>query len=318
MPMRSWPLVAFANALLSSAWAQAPATQQTPEEKYRDYTPQQIAELPEAVRLNEVPIRYIFAAQGYEDPAGFELVHSMKLQALMYPAAVSFKQAVIEFQRDLEEPPTGTLTVSQIAELTYRNGIVKLGRAELPNTVRAVTIYDQYATAQGTWAGVDEALPWPINQVQIECDQQLASCEESTTSVVVPGHESWEMNYLILTSTDRYDVTRWRNQQIDATRLLNCRHIDLTIRRDGEVTRAPGEPASIAENCAANLIPGDTAAELPDAVRLIDGGDVIRNQYRALRRLALSLMSSAFQAKLAAWRASASPAEETPPEERAE
>ena len=310
--MRGWLVIASASAWLSAAWAQAPEVAPSPEEKYADYTPRQIAELPETERLNEVPIRYIFAAQGYDDPEGFQLVHSMKLQALMYPAVASFERAVKAFQRDLGKPASGSLTVSQIAELTYRNGVVKLGRAELPNTVLVVTLYEQYATAQGSWAGTDTKLAQPINQVSIHCDRGRGVCEETTTSVVVPGRDSWDMNFLILTSTNRYEVTDWDRARIQATRLINCRHVDLLIDSDREVTRTQGEPATIGENCAANLSSGDPAAQLPPPAHLIDGGEVIRARYRELRQLALSFMSSDFRAKLDAWRSHA-PGAKSPP-----
>lgn len=302
--MRPWQLLALAN-FACAALAQTPSTEPSPEEKYRDYTPSQIAALPEAVRLNEVPVRYIFAAQGYEDPAGFELVHSMKLQALMYPAVASFGDAVKAFQRDLGEPATGTLTVSQIAELTYRNGLVKLGRVELPNTVRAVTVEDDYASAQGTWAGIDKAVPLPINQVHIECNREPGFCQESTITVVVPGRDSWEMSYLVLSTTNRYAVTSWQRRSVEATRLVNCRHVDLKIDGDGAVERLLGEPASIEEDCSTGGLPPSALGEPPQPARLIDGGEVIRSQYQALRRQALGVMSSDFQKRLEAWRASA-------------
>jgi hypothetical protein len=301
------PLLAALSllALAPPVSAQTPAP--TPADKYRDYTPQQIAALPEIERLNQVPTRYIFAAQGYDDPVGFRIVHSMKLQALMYPALDAFDEAVKQFQRDLGAAPTGALTVSQIAELTYRNGVVKLGRAELPNTVRAVTLRDDYASAQGSWAAVEGALAWPINQVRIRCDPMQGVCEELVTSVVVPGRESWEMNYLIMTSTDRYQVTRWRGQQVEAMRVWNCRYINLTIRSDGEVTRALGEPLGPTEHCEDGVTAVDATAPPPDDVKLVDGGEVMREEYRGLQRLALSLMSGAFQQELTTWRANAPP-----------
>lgn len=277
----------------------------SPMDKYRDFTPAEIAALPDPVRLDEVPIQYIFAAQGYDDPQGFELVHSLKLQTLMYDTTRSFDAAVRDFQRDLGENPTGVLTVSQIAELTYRNGLLKLGRVELLNAVRAHALTEESATAQGTWAASAETTLMPINEVRIRCDQAQAVCEESTTYVVIPGRESWDMSYLVLNTRDVYDVTRWRRQGLEAMRMAGCRQVILTLTREGSVTRRPGELLPEQE-CTLTL--GEEREAAPDllqTVELTDGAEIMRAQYQRLQELAFSYLRPAFRERLERWRETA-------------
>ena len=85
-------------------------------EKYRNYTPEQLNELPEETMSSEVPIMYAMAARralalGEE---GIELVLGMELNALMYPGLYDFEAGVKLFQKDLGDEPTGVLTVWQI------------------------------------------------------------------------------------------------------------------------------------------------------------------------------------------------------------
>jgi hypothetical protein len=300
---RALPVCVAALVWTSVLCAQESAEPGT--DPYRDFTPAQIAALPESVRLDEVPIQYIFAAQGYEDPEGFRLVHSMKLQALMYDTSESFEAAVRDFQRDLEHEPTGILTVGQIAELTYRNGLLKLGRVEMLNAVKAYSLRDDAATAQGTWTAAPAATLIPINEVRISCDRERSVCEESTTYVIVPGRESWNMAFLVLNTSDSYTVSRWRRQGIEATRLAGCREILLSITRTGEVTRTPGELIP-EDQCSLPVgSQAEAAADLLQTVVLANGSEIIHAEYQRLQALALSFLRRGFRDALERWRADA-------------
>lgn len=78
--------------------------------KYRNYSPAQIAEMPEKHRRSEVPMMYTMAAQrGLSH--GSELLFGMELNQLMYPGLHDYDAAVKAFQVDLGDRPTGKLTV---------------------------------------------------------------------------------------------------------------------------------------------------------------------------------------------------------------
>ena len=106
-----FPLVFMAAA----AWAQDGIA------KYRNYTPKQIADMPEALRSKEVPLLYIFAARSGLSPDS-DTLFAMYLNSLMYPGMHDYAAAVRQFQRDLGDKPDGVFTVGQIASLERRAG----------------------------------------------------------------------------------------------------------------------------------------------------------------------------------------------------
>ena len=64
--------------------ALAVGQEESPIEKYRNYTPKQIADMPQELRSSELPMIYIFAAQNGLSYRS-ETLFAMHLNMLMYP-----------------------------------------------------------------------------------------------------------------------------------------------------------------------------------------------------------------------------------------
>lgn len=136
-------------------------------QKYRNYTPQQIKNLPEKVISSTVPMMYTAAAQRGLS-VGSELLFGMELNRLMYPGLHDYKAAVKAFQADLGDEPSGVLTVWQIHSLERRSEMQKLSRVLFPDQFSSVKT-DDYARIQGTMIIIDEKIAWPINHVKVQC-----------------------------------------------------------------------------------------------------------------------------------------------------
>ena len=183
--------------------------------KYRNYTPEQIQQLPKELLNSSVPIGYTLAARRGLS-IGSDLLFAMDLNRLMYPGLHDFDAAVKAFQIDLGDQPTGTLTVWQIFNLQQRSDMQKLARVLFPDSFYN-TISPDYANISGTLIIVDDQIAWPINHVDMKCFKKLGQCELHQIHIVVPDDESWSQNFnVIMDSTVYYDITRWTEDSVDA------------------------------------------------------------------------------------------------------
>ena len=82
--------------------------------KYRNWLPSQILKMPAEQIDEKIPTTYVFSANTSD------LAIQTYLNTLMYNGLSDFDGAKRLFQIDLGEPPTGNLTVGQIADLEFR------------------------------------------------------------------------------------------------------------------------------------------------------------------------------------------------------
>ncbi|HHZ83491.1 MAG TPA: hypothetical protein EYN18_08185 [Nitrospirales bacterium] len=155
-------------------------------QKYRNYTPQQIKNLPEEVVDRALPMMYLFAAQrGLSVDS--ELLFGMELNVLMYPGLHDYKAAVKAFQADLGDEPTGVLTVWQIHNLEQRSDMQKLSKVGFPEIFFGVKT-DDGASVQGTMVFIDEKIAWPINHVKVSCVKSQNYCRLDQINLTVPAN----------------------------------------------------------------------------------------------------------------------------------
>lgn len=209
--MKSFVAGMLALWMLFSAHADEKAVQ-----KYRNYTPQQIAAMPEKTRSSELPMMYIWAAQKGM-AKGVDLVFGMELNKLMYPGLADYKRAVMEFQKDLGDPPNGVLTVWQIHQLTKRSEMQALGSFTFPDRFISFKNAD-YAKVEGTMRILDDRIAWPINHQVMRCYKQRGVCELEELLVMVPNDSSFAQAYSVMRrDPDFYEITKWDQDVIEAT-----------------------------------------------------------------------------------------------------
>lgn len=266
-------------------------------QKYRNYTPEQIRDLPEKVKRSEVPIMYSFAAQSGLS-VGSELSFGMYLNQLMYPGVHDYKKAVKAFQADLGDEPTGVLTVWQIHKLEQNSGMQKLSRVLFPDQFTSFKTYD-YAFVKGTMIIVDDKIAWPINHVRVMCDRRNNYCRLDQTYIDIPNDESWSQNYHVMVDdSEYYDISRWSEDNIDAVpqeTLSGCRttamNFNFKTKEFFYITRNAGGDCELL---------GVTLEKLqkPRISQIVDGSEIISKEFAKVEKAAYEVLASDFRKKV--------------------
>jgi hypothetical protein len=109
----------------------------------------------------------------------------MMLEGLYYPDS---EEGIKQFQRDIGELESGELTFGQVGEMKRRwtrfhdNEVYALGPDEIQ-----IYASDGWASVEGTWMLEGEETAYPINQSEITCRRDLATCLSVQANVIVPG-----------------------------------------------------------------------------------------------------------------------------------
>ena len=264
-------------------------------EKYRNYTPGQLSELPEETISSEVPIMYSIAAQrGLSN--GSELIFGMELNSLMYAGLHNFEEAVKAFQEDLGNEQTGVLTVWQIHILEQRAGMQKLGQLNFPNQWYSWKS-DDLALVQGTVIILDDRISWPINHVKISCYKRSSSCRWDQINISIPDEDSWLQNYHVIGSDpDFYNIIRWTENEIEAIPSSStptaCRTTSLSLNFKTE------EFYQITRNAGGNCeVLGVTFEPLdkPRISQVVDGEQIINEEFAKVEQAAFEVLASDFR-----------------------
>lgn len=269
----------------------------TAVKKYRNYTPQQLADLPEKERSSSVPMMYSFAARNGLSK-GSELMFAMQLNTLMYVGVNDYKNAVKSFQKDLGDKATGVLTVWQIHNLEKRSALQKLSRVSFPSDYYS-NKNDTYATVEGTMMIHDERIAWPVNHVQLECYKADKYCKLNQLYLVFPSDDSWLQTFNVMQDTpEYYDITNWSDDIVDAVPSdpgSGCRvtafNLNFKTKEFYQITRnGTGE-------CEAM---GVTFPKLekPRISQIVDGEDIINKEFGELQKKAFSFLSRDFREKV--------------------
>lgn len=262
--------------------------------KYYGYTPEQVRDMPEKQRSSTMPMAYIFAAQrGVAFDS--ELLFGMQLNQLMYPGIHNYKSAVLAFQKDLGDSPTGVLTVGQINQLEYRADAQKLSRINFPSSFTSWK-NDDSASVKGTVTILDENSAWPVNHNSINCYRADGYCEVRQIMLTLPDKKSFSQIYgIIEDSPEFYNVTRWTKDVIDAefpSKPDSCRTTSLSLNFKTK------EFFFITKNAGGNCkILGSTLEKLPKPriSQLVDGDGIFSEIFGKLQADAFEMLSSDFR-----------------------
>ena len=268
--------------------------EETAVQKYRNYTPQQIKNLPEKEISASIPIMYTWAAQRGISP-GSDLLFGMQLNRLMYPGLHDYSAAVKAFQLDLGDKPTGVLTVWQIHSLGQRSELQSLSRVLFPDQFYSSKT-DDYASIQGTMIIIDEQIAWPINHVKVKCYKNQNYCQLDQIQVSVPDDKSFSQNYQVQENDpEYYNVSRWGRDSIDAEPKeigMGCRTTSMNLNFKTKefyyTTRNAGG------NCE---VLGTTLPKLPKPriAQIVDGSEIIRKEFAKFEKAAYDVLASDFR-----------------------
>lgn len=260
--------------------------------KFRNFTPAQIERMPQEQRSSEVPIAYIWAAQKGLS-LGKELIFSRELNLLMYGGVGDYKKAVKDFQKDLNDPPTGELTVSQIHQLTKRSEMQIMGTPSILEKFESRKI-GGFATVRGTMVILDEKIAWPINLHNVQCIQSLGTCSVRQVAIWTPNETSFSQTLTIFEDqSGTYEITKWEKDVIEArSDSSGCREESVTLNFKLQefffITRNGSKPC---ESLGVKIPP----LQKPRIAQLIDGKDVISKEFNRMKEAAFKVTSSRFQ-----------------------
>jgi hypothetical protein len=274
-------------SLLSSTVAYA---DEAAMERYRDWLPSQILELPENQRRSEVPIAYIQAANTAE------IFIKYYLNRLMYNCLSVFDGEKRAFQRDIGQQETGNLTVGQLNELFFRAERSELKRVSFFAGHFGSYIGSNMAQVRGTAVLVGEQAAYPINFVQINCQRDEEICIYQEISISIPNRDSWNQEFRIHQSrSDRFRITLWESDRIEARPIVdgNCRIPELKLNFSNReffeiVTNAPEGQCEI--------IPGISLPRLeqPRISQVTEENDTISDIFDEINQEVRGYMSSEF------------------------
>jgi hypothetical protein len=272
---------------------------ETAVRKYRNYTPQQINDLPEKEKSSSLPMMYIFAAQRglSTDP---ELLFGMDLNRLMYPGIHDYKAAVKAFQQDLGDKPTGILTVWQIHNLQQRSEMQRLSRVNFPDRLSSFKT-DDYASIEGTMMIIDEKAMWPINHTKVRCFRGENYCALDQILLTVPDDKSWTQVYgVIQDSTEHYEIARWDQDSIDTRPKETsdrCRTTSMNLNFKTKefyyITRNAGGECKFLDATLDKL-------PKPRISQILDGAKIISEEFAKIEKAAYDVLASDFRKKVIA------------------
>ncbi|MFG6661446.1 hypothetical protein [Sulfitobacter sp. 915] len=270
-------------------------------EKYRNYLPEQLLALPEDERSSSVPMMYSSAANLAASPAG-DFITQARLNSLMYNGFSEFEGAKRDFQVDLGEEPTGNLTVWQLHTLDYRTSRLNMTFVSFfPFTFNG-EIAGNMAFVKGTLTMLDDKIAYPVNHVDIVCDRQEGTCKYRQVALTLPDETSWAQSYHVgEIANETYRITRWDKNQIDAVPMNNtaCRTNQLSFNFETkeffEIARN-----NTSENCQLFGESNIPRLEKPRISQIVDGWDIISDEFEAIKKEAYSFYSSSFRSQLEA------------------
>lgn len=290
--------VAFGITLVSQSTAFAA---DSALERYKNYLPQQIIDLPEKERTNEVPMNLIGAARLAVSEAG-DLVTKAHLNSLMYSGLADYEGAKRAFQQDLGEEPTGNLTVGQLNTLYYRAQRLNLTYVSFFAADYGGVMSGSLASVRGTLKILDERIAYPINNVSVTCNKDQGYCRYEQVALILPDKDSFAQSYVVQEiASETYQITRWENNQIDAIPYDNsaCRINQLSFnfatKEYFEIAR--NNTAGDCETALGVTLP---RLEKPRVSQIVKGDEIVAAEFKRLNDEAAGYYSSTFRKQIEA------------------
>jgi hypothetical protein len=231
---------------------------------------------------------------------GYFFLVSEQLRTLYFyngPIVVNLTREITEgvksFQRSINEPSDGRLSLGQLIKLIERS-------AERHRSVDAaqiginngffIFIGPDRASARGTWHSENVQLAFQFNSVEIRCEKSSRTCAVFE-GFIDPNNSGGRRN--LMTSTQIYSITRWNRSELFAEYNGDCRtvalHLNVSSNEVIQITRNNDNSSS--ENC--RRFTGPLA--LPQIAKLVDGFQVSQNINKKERDDALARLSPSYR-----------------------
>lgn len=158
---------------------------------------------------------------------------SMLLPMLAYEGS---EAGILEYQADLGNEQTGTITLDELMTLQRRvarakdSPVVSLSSWPSSNEGSVdILVMDDHVSVEGTWAGRTHELAYPINTAEIKCWRNDELCIISESNIDVPSLDEERERYFLETSVRRMKLVSWTENEITAVSESLCRSNTLTI-----------------------------------------------------------------------------------------
>ena len=266
--------------------------------KFRNYTPEQISVLPEKTLYSEVPQGYSMAARTALS-IGSDLLFGMQLNSLMYQGLHDYKKAVEAFQKDLNEEPTGVLTVGQIRTLEWRASYQKFGGIYFSLLYTSFKAKDFYGEVQGTLTLLgDEKLYNPINHTYIYCSKADGDCRFKQINLQFPEENAFSYEYIISEKSEDFTITWWSEHRIDAVLRetgSGCRDVSLSLNFKTKEFYYITKNGAHSCNVMGVEIP---KLKQPRIAQFVDGDTIISTEFANVQKKAFKMLSKEFQSRI--------------------
>jgi hypothetical protein len=265
--------------------------------KYKDYLPEQIKELPEAIRKSELPIMYGQAASTGLSPWAKD-VFAFQLNKLLYNGLGDYEGAIRSYQKDLGDQPTGKLTVWQIFQLNYRSELQSVSPPNLSHSFISGKTSDS-AFVDGTMTIVEERPAWPINVVKLNCFKNEGYCRLEELDVEPPAENDWVYDFSILwTDALFYKIISWSEDVVQAEYEPpsdSCRSTTMDLNFKTKefylITKNTGKECAVLGLKLEQL-------KKPRISQIVDGEKIIESELQLLKQKSYGMLSSEFRARI--------------------
>lgn len=198
-----------------------------------------IERLPKDV-MEKLPVLAVFSrGDGTLSPAIMENSISSMLGRLMYfnaPSEKEFRDAIKKFQRDIDDPQTGDLTMGQFEKLHVRSARISDTPVYLGyRTQHKIPIrrYENIVGTEGTWAveadNEDDKLAYPINYAKIRCYKLDGTCTMFHVELSVPKLKGPDEGHHLFAHLETYKIISWSDSEVVSQSSAQCRTHLMTV-----------------------------------------------------------------------------------------
>ena len=261
--------------------------------KYRNWLPSQILKMPAEQIDEKIPTTYVISANTSD------LATQSYLNTLMYNGLSDFDGAKRLFQIDLGEPPTGNLTVGQIADLEFRAKRIRLTSVSFFPFEFKASFDQNRALVSGTAKLLDEDIAYPVNHTEINCVRNEEICTYRQFALIMPDKHSFSQSYSVMETFNRiYRITRWEKDRLEASPLVTSECRIPEIRLNFSTKEFYEIVMNASEGDCETLLGGSLPKlERPRIAQIVDGEPVVRAVFQKIREENYKFLSSEFRAK---------------------
>jgi hypothetical protein len=200
------------------------------------------------------------------------LFYPVSLESSAHPSADrALCDAIRSFETSAALSPDGVLTFGEFEKLaSFAN---RYGETNINLPSKSVTVFSDFAFAQGTWVISGDQIAAPINHTSISCSKSDSTC--TVFDVSFYGNDPSTLS----SNREYYAITKWVGKQVEAVNSSDCAETKLAINGETGNVFELNQPIA-SEKCqglSRELINVNRPARL---ITLEDGSKVASEFYR--------------------------------------